>query len=318
MSTPTTPVSAQAAGAREVARHGNGQFGVQPRAEVGDVDLTSDEPPPREELLADVDLVAAQSSPHRISTPPIVPPGLVAPKTCRKCRGGGDFTYASGAPGVCAPCSGTGQVESDRATIAARRDRQEADSAFYRAFATNYKTQWTVSMLREHEPERYEKALGSFLNDHPGLSDALVAFYDERHPKPTPREIALAWGSFDDLPDFAKDAIRHQGDSTSPEDHEAYARSREWQYARVPTELMAERIMAADPDLVADHGTFEAYHDWYVSRGRVPDHGDSHWPSIEAGPGMVGYLDDGWHRFHSYVARGMKNVPLLRSRPIPD
>jgi hypothetical protein len=267
---------------------------------------------------ADVDLTPTEPARLRVSTPPIVPPGLTKPKTCTKCRGGGDFTYASGAPGICAPCNGTGKVESDRATITARKARQDADSAFYRAHATNYKTQWTVSILREHEPERYEKALGSFLNDHPGLHDALVAYYDAAHPKPPPREIALEWGSFDDLPDFAKDAIRHQGDSSTPEEFEAYARERQWQYARVPTEMMAERIMAADPDLVADHGTFEDYHAWYVGRGNVPDHGDSYWPSIEAQPGTGEYLFDGWHRFHSYVAKGMKNVPLLRSRPTPD
>lgn len=260
----------------------------------------------------------ALARPTSVPTPPNVPPGMVRPVTCRKCRGGGDYTYASGMPGACAPCAGTGQVESDRATIAARKARQDADSAFYRAAAAHYKTQWAVSMLREHEPERYEKALGSFLNNHPGLNDALIAYYDAANPPAASRETATQWRAFDDLHEEAKQAIRHHGDSATAEELEAYARTRQWQFARVPTELMAERVMAADPDLVADHGTFEAYHAWYVSRGEVPDHGDSYWPSIEAQSGTGEYLVDGWHRFHSYVAKGMKNVPLLRSRPMPE
>ena len=44
--------------------------------------------------------------------------------------------------------------------------------------------------------------------------------------------------------------------------------------------------------------TFEEYHQAYTLIP-VPDHGDSVYPVIDGG--MEEWLDDGWHRFHSYI-----------------
>lgn len=88
----------------------------------------------------------------------------------------------------------------------------------------------------------------------------------------------------------------------------------------VPVELAKRAVFEADPTLAADHGTFDAYHRWYVGRGDMPDHGQSRWPSILSGtvdraaPGCE-WLDDGWHRFHNYLAAGDRHVVVLELLP---
>lgn len=112
--------------------------------------------------------------------PPGVPgdpgPGLVKPVTCRKCGGDGSFTYSSGAPGVCAPCGGRGQVEGDRGARAARKARQEAAASLYQAAgAHSMRAAYGFTHLRENEPERFEKALASHLA---GRTDEVAAALD--------------------------------------------------------------------------------------------------------------------------------------------
>ena len=59
-----------------------------------------------------------------------------------------------------------------------------------------------------------------------------------------------------------------------------------------------------------DHASFAAYHEWYVQNCYNEDNGKSVWPVI------LNYFDDellqdGWHRFHSYVERKLKTIPCL-------
>lgn len=124
------------------------------------------------------------------------------------------------------------------------------------------------------------------------------------------------WMQYDELPDTAKNAVRHWSTVASPEQLEARARTRQWQMEHVPVDEMKKRVMADDPDLGHQHGDFEGYHRWYLSAGPVPEHGASRWPVIEKDPRdeTEGYLDDGWHRFHSYVRAGDTHIPLLRQR----
>jgi hypothetical protein len=77
----------------------------------------------------------------------------------------------------------------------------------------------------------------------------------------------------------------------------------------VPTEELKHKVMQ-DPEIAA-HGSFDAYHRWYKSMGDVPQHTER-WPVIE-GEGHEA-LEDGWHRFHSYVAQGDKHIPMLRKK----
>lgn len=58
-----------------------------------------------------------------------------------------------------------------------------------------------------------------------------------------------------------------------------------------------------------DFKSFNEYHEWYSAGGDVPDHGDSMYPVIEGG--VDEWLDDGWHSFHSYVKKRVKEIPVL-------
>lgn len=55
---------------------------------------------------------------------------------------------------------------------------------------------------------------------------------------------------------------------------------------------------------------FDEYHRIYVGDGsHIPNHGNSMYPVIEGGDDE--WLDDGWHRFHSYIKYGKRTIPVL-------
>lgn len=278
--------------AKSTAASNAGSYATARRAEAH-LDLTGDQ--------ADQD---DSSSPAYVGP---VPAGRVKPVTCRKCKGGGDYTYAAGGVGACAPCSGTGQVEGDRGRIAHMKARSALVASFHDLGVGNHKVLWAIGDLRENEPDRYEKALASHAAGRPDLVGALEAHYAQANPPAPNREVNTTWKKFDDLHDEAKHAVGFLDDPD--------AVTREWQFARVPIELAAERIMAADPELAVRYGTFEAYHTSFMAQGQMLERGDLAVPSIEAPAGTGEYLVDGRRRFHSHVARGSKYVPVLRSRP---
>lgn len=79
----------------------------------------------------------------------------------------------------------------------------------------------------------------------------------------------------------------------------------------VPVQAIAEAMMKI-PELADDHGSFEAYHRWYVQAGPMPTHARSNrWPCI-ASDDPNELIWDGWHRMHAYIAAGDDTVPLLR------
>lgn len=83
---------------------------------------------------------------------------------------------------------------------------------------------------------------------------------------------------------------------------------------REPLEQVAEGVMQGDDvkDIAPD---FEGYHRWYADRGDLPQHTER-WPSIRSNqPEWDGYFEDGWHRFHSYVAQGDKTIPTVQMQP---
>lgn len=139
----------------------------------------------------------------------------------------------------------------------------------------------------------------------------------------TPPQVTdTGWVSYDDLPVEAQKAIQNWTDVHTPEYLAMHARLSLWQMVLIDTETLIERVMATGDHADDFDGDWETYHGWYMDRGSVPDHGDSRWPvleaSVEARNADFGYLDDGWHRFHSYVAAGDTHIPVLRSRRIPD
>lgn len=72
-------------------------------------------------------------------------------------------------------------------------------------------------------------------------------------------------------------------------------------------DLQREIVRRFDPEEVP-FTDFPAYHRWYVSNGGIPQH-KSVWPVILSQEDTE-VLEDGWHRFHSYVRRGLKFVPV--------
>lgn len=113
---------------------------------------------------------------------------LVAPKTCRRCSGTGDYALASGGVGTCARCGGAGKVESDKATLAATKAAAAAyaaatDALQDMAIAAG-RTRYTptayrgLSALQANDPARYTKALASIKAGHPGVFQALVDYYE--------------------------------------------------------------------------------------------------------------------------------------------
>src|SRR5690606_26186831 len=130
--------------------------------------------------------------------PPDPGPDPVKPVTCRKCRGDGTYTYASGVPGICAPCSGSGQVEGDKGARDARRIRQEAAAALHR-LASDHSVRAThgFQRLREQEPERFVKALASMLAGRDDVAQALHVYDLEaekaRNPRLRVMEEIKAW-----------------------------------------------------------------------------------------------------------------------------
>lgn len=71
----------------------------------------------------------------------------------------------------------------------------------------------------------------------------------------------------------------------------------------VPIDLIKDEVVKR-----LDFNTFDEYHKWYGDE--QTNHGDSVLPII------IDYDDeeliiDGWHRFHSYVRKGLNEIPVL-------
>jgi hypothetical protein len=84
-------------------------------------------------------------------------------------------------------------------------------------------------------------------------------------------------------------------------------------YGRVPTPELCKACYAnIQVSPVSDHDfvSFSDYNCWYLNQGNVIDHGKSVWPVI-LNDFPDEFLQDGWHRFHSYVAKKLKSIPVL-------
>lgn len=91
---------------------------------------------------------------------------------------------------------------------------------------------------------------------------------------------------------------------------------------QLPTSVAAREITRSNPidsDTEKEYKDFDAYHKDYISHVIVPEHPPGNrWPSIIgcSGPPITGsaweeFIEDGWHRFHSYVRDGAKKVPVI-------
>lgn len=90
-------------------------------------------------------------------------------------------------------------------------------------------------------------------------------------------------------------------------------------YVEVPLDALTAEVMEDDDLKDAFGSDFEAYHSWYMndagpkfSPGKKGKYKSDRWPVF-----LSCYddetLQDGWHRFHCYYARGVTLVPCLYS-----
>lgn len=101
---------------------------------------------------------------------------LVKPKSCRRCAGKGTVNSPVDF-GRCFACAGAGQVEGDKATIAARKAYAAARTVLGQAaFDHSPAAHYGLSQLEVREPERCHKAVASFAAGRTDVLEALVAY----------------------------------------------------------------------------------------------------------------------------------------------
>lgn len=117
------------------------------------------------------------------------------------------------------------------------------------------------------------------------------------------------WVLFNELPKEAQYALREYFYMAEDDEFQKQMTLRVFMEEWLPLNEAKHRCMVYSPDLKETHGEFETYHLCYAE-GDVPDHGESLWHCIVGG--MDEWLDDGWHRFHSYVQKGIPLIPTLQ------
>lgn len=120
---------------------------------------------------------------------------------------------------------------------------------------------------------------------------------------------------FRDLPATAKQAILTRGrEHLDPDDKPPRINpNRLFGYVEIPMEELKQAVftnlMQHNPE--APFKSFDDYHKWYTSHGDTPNHTEV-WPiELETSYLDGGLIDDGSHRFHSYVRSGVQIVPVL-------
>lgn len=81
--------------------------------------------------------------------------------------------------------------------------------------------------------------------------------------------------------------------------------------AAIPARALMDATLDRVGELKRDHKSWKSYHDWYRDNCGIPKHSAKElWPVILSGfPDEV--LEDGHHRFHSYVELGVKEIPCV-------
>lgn len=104
---------------------------------------------------------------------------MVKPRTCRRCEGKGFIAAVMhNNMGRCLACDGAGQVETDKATIAARKAYGEARRALgAAAFAAGHEAFSGLSALEVNDPTRLRAAVASFAAGRVDVIPALAAYF---------------------------------------------------------------------------------------------------------------------------------------------
>jgi len=119
--------------------------------------------------------------------------------------------------------------------------------------------------------------------------------------------------SFSELPLSSKKALmeyHYMKEYKSFEDLEKDYDGVRFTLEHITIEEAKSRWKTHQADWQCEYKDFDEYHKMYVGDGSdIPNHGDSMYPVIEGGEGE--WLDDGWHRFHSYVKHKKNIIPVL-------
>lgn len=101
---------------------------------------------------------------------------FVKARKCSRCAGTGSVPHARDM-GRCYGCDGHGQVETDKATLAAKAAYLEGRKALgTAAFSHSSEAHFGLCQLEENAPERLVKAVVSFVAGDPRVLPALVAY----------------------------------------------------------------------------------------------------------------------------------------------
>lgn len=81
-----------------------------------------------------------------------------------------------------------------------------------------------------------------------------------------------------------------------------------YRYGYVPTQLIIDKLVEEDPE----QRSWDEWYDFYASRRTIPNHGESILALlVQDDDETDDFLEDGWHRFHSYVQKGIQKVPIV-------
>jgi hypothetical protein len=155
---------------------------------------------------------------------------LVKPVTCKGCGGKGYVILASGSIGHHFICDGTGQVESDRKTIAATKARiarrgkiisalQDLGNAHKKSYRIAHAIDG-FDMLGRREPERAAKAEASILAGRPDVFLALADYYVEHREEERAEQEAAKVARREQLEREAVEAAAREADAAKAEAEE--------------------------------------------------------------------------------------------------
>lgn len=148
------------------------------------------------------------------------------------------------------------------------------------------------------EPTSYDRDTGDYPADTSMPKAAAVEWREWRELEPHQQEAAATYHG----------QMQYEGGAGPDETPESYL----YQVRDEPAEHVKAKVMEGDPTTEEGHPSWDAYHQQYLGGDEVPHHpADKRWPVI-VDDANRNYIDDGYHRFHSYVRDGAATIPTMR------
>lgn len=156
---------------------------------------------------------------------------------------------------------------------------------------------------------------------HPDPYDTGDASYSERAVPPERlQRLGASMKGFDKLaPHEQAAAAMYQKQMIEDGDAESHTTPHDYNYEmrQEPLKKFIKRYMDADDEFKAAYGPddFQAHHEEMLRNHPIP-----HYPATDRWPLIVSdsnpnYVDDGYHRMHSYIRDGATSLPTMRMWP---